>query len=75
MALFALASCSKFQETNEPDIVNGSNVTVSFIAEPNDAVPTRAFFDQTTTTESWDSLAQLFDHSGIRSFREIDRTT
>ena len=69
IALFALASCSKFQEANEPDLANGSNVTVSFIAEPNDAVPTRAFFDQTTTTESWESSLNsltilVFDPSG-----------
>lgn len=67
-ALLALASCAKEQQEPVPTPPNGGSVTVSFVAEPNSA-QTRAFFDASATTESWEkSLSSLtvfcFDTDG-----------
>lgn len=58
-ALLALASCAKEQQEPVPTPPNGGFVTVSFVAEPN-STQTRAFFDASATTESWEkSLSSL----------------
>lgn len=58
-ALLALASCAKEQQEPVPTPPNCGSVTVSFVAEPNSA-QTRAFFDASATTESWEkSLSSL----------------
>lgn len=58
-ALLALASCAKEQQEPIPTPMGTGDVTVSFVAEENSA-QTRAFFDASATTESWEkSLSSL----------------
>lgn len=67
LALGALASCEKEQETYQPNN-DGNNVTVTFVDEPN-MPESRSFFDPSAATEVWEkSLTSLsvyaFDASG-----------
>ena len=58
-ALLALASCAKEQQEPVPTPMDAGDVTVSFVAEDNSA-QTRAFFDASATTESWEkSLSSI----------------
>ena len=68
MATLALASCAKELETQALVDFDGSQVSVSFVAEPN-TLQTRAFFDNAASTETWEkSLSSLsiyvFNSSG-----------
>ena len=50
-ALVTLASCAKELDIPVPVDYDGSQVSVSFVAEPN-VLQTRAFFDNSTSTET-----------------------
>ena len=50
MAIIALASCAKEQETPIPANTDENQIEVTFVAEPN-TDETRAFFDTASTTE------------------------
>jgi len=67
-AALALAACAKEQQEPVPTPMDAGDVTVSFVAEENSA-QTRAFFDASATTESWEkSLSSIslfcFDTDG-----------
>ena len=67
-AMLALASCAKEQQEPVLTPMDAGDVSVSFIAEEN-SVQTRAFFDASATTESWEkSLSSIslfcFDTDG-----------
>lgn len=51
LVTLAFASCAKELETPAPVDYDGSQVSVSFVAEPN-ALQTRAFFDNSASTET-----------------------
>lgn len=51
MVTLAFASCAKELETPAPVDYDGSQVSVSFVAEPN-TLQTRAFFDNSASTET-----------------------
>ena len=51
MSTLALASCAKELETQALVDFDGSQVSVSFVAEPN-TLQTRAFFDNAASTET-----------------------
>ena len=72
-AALALAACAKEQQEPVPTPMDAGDVPVSFVAEENSA-QTRAFFDASATTESWEkSLSSIslfcFDTDGSLTVR------